>query len=285
MNRILLLFMMLLASDNMFGQFVLSSKGNNQQLVEDIVKNGFFISKQSYQICDRESGELFGLKGNKEFGIRYTLGLKLRDGYCLSDEAVRPWLYDDQFDKYAQKYDPIFYQALYSDLKEQAEYDTLSYDLTKQKVLVKDTLYHFVSDAFHGQGFLVDSVSGAKKGWVVWISAKRNQDLEQSSEVDFHIYRKDLEVSEESNRFDIECPVLKDRITLGGVYVVPVYTNVGVVEFRLCGIIIPTTDKWVIHCLFAKGVQSSDENVSESGTNELTPAGKMKQNEKKKKRK
>ena len=268
MNRILLLFMMLLASDNMFGQFVLSSKGNNQQLVEDIVKNGFFISKQSYQICDRESGELFGLKGNKEFGIRYTLGLKLRDGYCLSDEAIRPWLYDDQFDKYAQKYDPIFYQALYSDLKEQAEYDTLSYDLTKQKVLVKDTLYHFVSDAFHGQGFLVDSVSGAKKGWVVWISAKRNQDLEQSSEVNFHIY-----------------PVLKDRITLGGVYVVPVYTNVGVVEFRLCGIIIPTTDKWVIHCLFAKGVQSSDENVSESGTNELTPAGKMKQNEKKKKRK
>ena len=66
---------------------------------------------------------------------------------------------------------------------------------------------------------------------------------------------------------------------------IPVYTNVGVVEFRLCGIIIPTTDKWVIHCLFAKGAQSSDENVSESGTNELTPAGKMKQNEKKKKRK
>ena len=82
---------------------------------------------------------------------------------------------------------------------------------------------------------------------------------------------------------------------MGGIYVVPVYTKIGVIEFRLCGIVSLVDDGWKIYCPFVgmKGEEASDEapgdtEVGSDEPSELTPVkdmGKEKAKDKKKKKK
>lgn len=269
-------------------------KSTEQQFIEDVVKNGLFISKQSFQICDRETGELFGLNGKKEFGVQYSIGVKIPDGIVLTDKAVRPWLYNNKFGKYRQKYDPVFYQATFSEMTDKVKYDSLDYTLAELDGVVDTTIYKFSSGTFDGNGFALDGTIGKKEGWIVWITAKKDHDFEQSANLNYTIYRKTITIDADKQSFDISKPNLEQNI-LGGIYVVPVYTKIGVIEFRLCGIVSLVDDGWKIYCPFVgmKGEEAFDEapgdtEVGSDEPSELTPVkdmGKEKAKDKKKKKK
>lgn len=293
MRKYFFYIVFLLGVTNVFGQISLIS--SNQQLIEDVVKSGLFISKQSFQICDRETGELFGLNGRKEFGVQYTIGIKIPNGFVLTDKAVRPWLYNNKFGKYKQKYDPVFYQATFSEMTEKAKYDSLDYTVAKLDALVDTTIYKFSSGTFDNNGFVLDGTTGKKDGWIVWITAKREHNFEESANLNYTIYRKTITIGADKQSFDISNPNLEQNI-LGGIYVVPVYTKIGVIEFRLCGIVSFGNDGWKIYCPFVgmKGVVSvydeapGDTKVGSNEPSELTPIkdmGKGKAKDKKKKKK
>ena len=270
-------------------------KSTEQQFIEDVVKSGLFVSKQSFQICDRETGELFGLNGKKEFGVQYSIGVKVPNGFVLTDKAVRPWLYNNKFGKYKQKYDPVFYQATFSEMTEKARYDSLDYTLAKLDELVDTTMYKFSSGTFGGKGFVLDGTVGKKDGWIVWITAKKEYDFEKSANLNYTIYRKTITIDADKQSFDISNPNLEQNI-LGGIYVVPAYTKIGVIEFRLCGIVSFVGDGWKIYCPFVgmkEEAQTSDEGTSNTEVkndepSELTPVkdmDKVKKKDKKKKKK
>ncbi len=253
----------------------------NQPLVEKAIEKGFFLSKQSYQIYDKKSGDIFGLNGKSEFGVQYTIGIKTLGGFLLVDKAMRPWLYDNNFEKYKGKYDPIFYQALYSESKEKVAYDTLEYTLTQQEMLVDTTLYYFPSRTFGGEGFALDDIAGEKDGWIVWITSSREADFEKEVDLHYTIYKKTLTLKQEREVFQIEQPSVEQKI-LGGIYVVPSYTKIGVLEFKLCGILVPVDDKWFIHCPFVESTHKRNPSVEDSEKEseqsvELTPIGKAKE--------
>lgn len=289
MKKNILIVLALFWLNTVAGQISLTS--NNQQLIEDVIKTGVFLSKQSFQICNKETGELFGLNGKKEFGTQYSIGVKVPDGFCLTDKAVRPWLYDDKYLKYKEKYDPVFYQAAFSELKENAKYDSLAYISTKPEELMDSLLYRFSSTTFEGKGFTLDYTKGEKKGWLIWINADRNLNLEQTSDLNFIIYRKILTVNERNCSFDIDKPTTEQEV-LGGIYVVPVYTAIGVIEFRLCGIILSRENKWEVCCPFAGLANIPQAETTPATTNivgeddlKLTPAGKVNKDDKNGKKK
>lgn len=276
MRHYFVILLFLIGISEVYGQ--ISFKSNNQQFIENSIKPGLFLSRQSFQICDKETGELFGLNGKKEFGVQYTIGVKCHEGFFLVDQAVRPWLYNNKFEKYKAKYDPVFYQAMFSEIGGKANYDPLDYTLTKQEILVDTTLYQFSSRTFKGEGFKLENSMGEKDGWVVWITASRQTDFEEAADLSYTIYKKDIKIDYKGQSFDLEAPNV-DRIIVGGIYVVPVYVNIGVIEFRLCGVLVSQNNQWKIFCPFGgmeEPIAQEGNNLEEvkGGTSELTPVEK-----------
>lgn len=292
MKRLYLILSLLIGFKTVFGQIQFIS--NNQYIIEEAIENGLFISRQSFQICDKKTGELFGLNGEKEFGIQYSFGIKIPGGFLLNDKAVRPWIYNDKYKKYQHQYDPVFYQAKYSDVSQKAKYDSLSYTLVGMQELVDSTMYSFSSETFGGNGFVLDYSEGEKKGWIVWITIDKDTDLSNSAKLNYTIYKKDLTVGTFGEVHKIVEPNLYQNI-LGGIYVVPYYTEIGVIEFRLCGVIAKSKEGWKIHCPFVgmedkmssgqKPNQEEEVKEEDEDASELTPVGKGKNKDKKKRKK
>lgn len=290
MKKILILTLMFFASQYCDAQLLV--KSTSQQFIEDAVMSGLFISEQSFQICDKETGELFGLNGKSEFGKQYSIGIKISNGLLLSDVAVRPWMYDMKYERYKDKYDPVFYQAKFAEMKENAEFDSLAYSMTGMQELIDTTFYSFSSETFKGKGFSLDYTKGEKDGWLVWIIADKNADISSMSKLDYSIYRKKLEIDRSKASFDVVHPEEKQNI-LGGIYVVPYYTEIGIIEFRLCGVMSKSGNGWKIHCPFVgmeneiPSEQKPKQEVKEEDkdTSELTPVDKGKNKDKKKRKK
>lgn len=292
MKKLIILLSLFFASQYCDAQLLV--KSTSQQFIEDAVTSGLFISEQSFQISDKETGELFGLNDKSEFGKQYSIGIKITNGLLLNDVAVRPWVYDKKYKKYQDKYDPVFYQAKFAELKEKARFDSLTYEMAGMQELVDTTLYCFSSDTFESKGFALDYTKGEKVGWLVWIVTEKDTDISSTPKFNFSIYRKNLDVNEDENSFDVTHPEEKQNI-LGGIYVVPYYTEIGVIEFRLCGVMSKSEDGWKIHCPFVgmedeisseqKPKQEEEMKEEDEDASELTPVGKGKNKDKKKRKK
>lgn len=72
----------------------------DKSLLMDAVSSAFFLSRQSFQVADKKTGELYGLNNQNEFGKEITLGVKAKEGFLLTDKAIRPWEYNSKFNSY-----------------------------------------------------------------------------------------------------------------------------------------------------------------------------------------
>lgn len=280
-----IVFLLLFLPIQLFAQFEIGMFSTpSQQMVENAVKSSMFLSKQSFQIRDKKTDELFGLNGKKEFGVQYALGVKIKSGILLVDKVVRPWLYDSRFEKYKENYDPILYQATYTEQGEKVNYQELNLDTNKLENIFEKQIYSYPTETFEQKGLMCDYTAGTKKGWIIWVTADSNTDFEVTSSLNYTIYQKDLIVSKEQNFFGIEKPKGQQKI-LGGIYVVPYYMEIGVVEFKLCGLIVPDTEiTWKICCPFIEHTDCQVESTNETGgESELTPIGKNNKDKNKKK--
>jgi hypothetical protein len=244
------------------------------------------LSRQSFQIYNEATGDIFGRNGKDEFGVQYSIGIKVSNGFVLSDKAIRPWKYDKAFFKYHDKYDPISYKASYTSL-DKVEYDSLSYSLTKMEELVDSTLYKFDSDTFHGDGFILDPSIGEKNGWVVWITSADNADFEIAPNISYSIFKKTLKVEQQLQTIGIEKPSTIQNV-IGGIYIVPSFYKIGVIEFKLSGILVQDGENWQLIFPFVdkKTQKQETKEVSETvrkqdvtnddDKSELTPINKSK---------
>lgn len=286
-----ILLAILLVPMNLFAQFNMDSfSTTNQILVENAVKNCTFIVKQSFQIQNKKTKEIFGLGGKDVFGNSYSLGLKLANGCVLSDEAICPWNYNEKFQKYREDYVPLLCKSEFSELNEEANYVEFNYK-NNFNTLGDSLFYCFGTTDFGSKGFEIDNTIGEKTGWIVWITLKKGQNIESSTDLNFIIQRQNFSISDECK--NISEGILKPKSggkILGGFYVVPYY-SVGSVTFRLCGVLNEKDDKWSLLTPFVDYEQqkSEDANNQESNSDKqddeddvLTPIKKDKTKNKKK---
>lgn len=260
-------------------------------LLVDAVSSAFFLSRQSFQVADKKTGELYGLNNRDEFGTEITLGVKLKDGFLLTDKAVRPWEYNSKFNNYRDGYKPVPYLSEYTEQGEKSVYDSLNCSLQEgEKPL---DVYSFKSNVFKEKGLDYDVAEGPQKGWLVWAYTDKDADLNKTAKLSFICCEKELEVKVDSKE-SVSAP--KDKNILGGIYIVPSITGVGIVKFLLCGVITEKNAKWYVSFPFV-GIEENDalqkENDVEqkSSKDTLTPVnddvyvkkGNKKQNKKSKK--
>ena len=133
MKKTVAIFFALLASFQI-GQAQIYVKSENQQLIENAVRDAFFVSINSFQIQDKD-GNRFGTRNNNEFGSERTLGIKTKDGVILTNRAICPWNYDSRFEKYRHDYTPVMSKTLYSEMNDVANYQAIDI-LKEQKSLI-----------------------------------------------------------------------------------------------------------------------------------------------------
>lgn len=223
-------------------------KSTGQEMVETAVKNSFFISKQSFQLSDKKSGELFGLNGKDEFGTQYSLGVKTSNGYILTDKAIRPWKYNDMYAKYKEGYSPIPFSSSYTELWKSPKY--LDIPIEHPFAQKDSSVYIFNSETFEGKGIAIDNSKGEKNGWIILVTIGKDADFEQNASVNLCSVKNTVKIEDAVKAIDIEKPKLLSDSIIGGIFVVPQYAEIGTVKFLLCGILVPNADKWQLICPF-----------------------------------
>lgn len=231
----------------------------------DAVSSAFFISRQSFQVADKKTGELYGLNNRDEFGTEITLGVKLKDGFLLTDKAVRPWEYNSKFNSYRDGYKPVPYLSEYTEQGEKSDYDSLTCSLQEgEKPL---DIYSFKSNIFKGKGLDYDVAEGTRKGWLVWAYTDKDADLNKTAKLSFVCCEKELDVKVDSKE-SVSAP--KDKNILGGIYVVPSITGIGIVKFLLCGVITENDAKWYVSFPFV-GMKEKEVLQKESRVEQNVP--------------
>lgn len=251
MKRIIILFVTVVLMTNSYAQLT-TRKSTATQWVENAVNSAFFLSRQSFQVRDKKTGELYGLNNKDEFGTEISLGIKVKNGYVLTDNAIRPWEYNDKFEKYKDGYTPVPYSSQYSEFADDMKYDSL--DITESNIneLLSSTLYLVTSNCLSNKGLSIDYTKGEKIGWVVW--ACTDNDLNKNTKLQLTCYSMTVEASDTGN-IDIDTP--DNKKILGGIYVIPVNTDIGEMEFRISGIMVEIAGKWNIRFPFI-----GKENIS-----------------------
>lgn len=289
MKKIVIISIFVMLSTSMWAQLSVS-KSSTVQWIESAVSNCFFISNNNFQIKDK-NGKLYGLNNQKEFGAELTLGVKVEGGYILTNRAVHPWEYHPQYNKYRNSYTPVIYQTLYTEIKDTAKYEAIEYNTDEQKALIDSILYFQKASVFHEKGLRINHDEGNKNGWFVWVIANKGSDLLKTSKVEFVIYHNKQGIEANTNKMSVE-PPLKDKTLLGGIYIVPDFTELGAVSFRLCGIMFsPQVDQWNVYFPFVgdrltNSESQNDDTISpkeEKGA-ELTPIENTSKDKKKSKK-
>lgn len=241
-------------------------KSSSQELIESAIKNSMFIIRQNYQLKDSVTNEYFGLAGKEEFGISYSLGIKLQGGYCVTDQAVRPWEYDENYSRYRTTHIPIINKTEYLGVNADGKYQTLSFLNQEITPLLSEKLYMVKDSTFSGNGFFIDSSKGNKEGWVVYIAAEKSiYNVEIGVNPSYFIYRKDINLDDGKKEYRIDNPLTNQKIW-GGFYLVPEQTAIGQITFKLVGLLVGHEKEWKIVTPFESlsdvSVLSQDEEKS-----------------------
>ena len=260
MKKYILIIALNLFALTTFAQLERFSISNNQQLIEDAVKNGLFVIHQTYKLQDKTTDEpaYYGWNNKPFFGETFSVGIKISEGYYVGDKAVNPWRYDSNFDTYSNnpQYVPVFSETKYRELSDTACMK-LPFDMQSCKEIKEKCLYEINDAVFGGKGFEENSTDEKHEGWLVWVVTDKPITKLNDSAIALITYRKELVFQPEVNSYEIESPSFKKDI-IGGIYIVPKVTEIGKITFLLTGFLHLEKEKWFV-VKFTEN-QSDDEN-------------------------
>ncbi len=283
MKKFSLLFIILIPLQ-LAGQMFRSS---NQQLIEDAIRSGLILYTHSYQLQDTTTLQKYGRNGQDDFGKSYSIGIRVKDGFVIADNALVPWLYDGNFDRYRNAYRPISHKGQLRVIR-----DTTVHDCNILNDIVEsyhNTPFHRVSFpcSHDNHGFSIDTIPGSKAGWLVWIISDNKIDIPDSLHSEsYMIFKREMLVQHDSVKQTIDAPQTEKKIW-GGIYITPIQTDIGQISFFLTGILSKAEDdnKWLLYTPFVKDVQEeaviAQGELTPISINDESPNGETEQNGKK----
>ncbi len=240
--------------------FNFSLKTNNQQLIDKALSGAFVKINQSYELCDTVSGEHFGRNKKDYFSIIPFIGIETERGLVFPTATLKPWTFDSDFNEYKGQYKPIVTHSQLSLLNSPNNaVRSIESNITGEKVSERLSL---LNDSVQSiRGLLVDSISGLKDGWLIWLTSET--DIVENDSVKFISIKKDIEVPIDGEYLRIENPDLSGTV-YGGIYVTTVQTGVGQLAFTLTGVMVLDDEGWIMDFPF---IDAPKEAVT------LTPIG------------
>ncbi|MBR1929088.1 MAG: hypothetical protein IJ834_05035 [Paludibacteraceae bacterium] len=199
----------------------------NQQLIQKTVKDGLFILQTAYILQD-STGNQFGRQGKQYFNQITSFAFAIDNHIITHNNSLTPWLHDDQFQQYKLQYQPFLNQTLIKNITDSAFTDIDSTSIAQAKPIFNSyTALNYPNT----QGFDTDTTKGYKDGWLCLLT--------QPDTTNFEIRCINYPINIDS------LPSISANIqsimpkTLGGVYLNPVISKPGNINFKLCGIIQP----------------------------------------------
>ncbi|MDR0830712.1 MAG: hypothetical protein LBN95_11470 [Prevotellaceae bacterium] len=258
---------------------------NNQQLIEEALKNSFVIIHSQYQMQDITIKEptFYGSNGNEYFGETYSVAVKTQGGYLLENSALFPWLYDSKYAEYidSKQFRPVPLMMEYRQFADSVytKYDK-AIEFKDVKPILNQKLLFLGSNEFDGKGMFAKTLEAKNEGWIVWLAAEKPLENEPNyPKFSFVTYRYEQLVNKKPEPvYDIETPKANNKILLGGIYVLPEITGIGEISFRLLGTLSfeSEEDLWQIIPVvnsnsqkFVKAVKVENKKPNQSVT--LTP--------------
>ncbi len=256
---------------------VIADKARKDSVMCDIisraVKPGLFLTSQSFQIRDEDDG-IFGLNGNIVFGIGYGVGLKTPTGYCLTDNTVYPWRHNRPFQKYKDNYTPVYYEAAYADLNDTIGFVPHGTSWGKADVLCDSTVFLYESDKFSETSLKLDTQAGDKSGWIVWLVADKDADMDNLSGLRFECVETSLTVN---GVYGESVPVKAPQgvSVYGGVMTVPRFKGIGHIELKVCGVLTCRDGQWNVCFPFLDRSEPASSVVEQDNESlfKITPVG------------
>lgn len=277
MKRFLLIFILtpLLAMGQMF-------KSPNQQFVEQAIKDGMFIIKQSYQLEDTVTKQRFGRYGDEDFGSFASLAIRTNEGIVVEKVLATPWIEDSNFSRYRDTHRPLLSKTIAIELGDSIPSQiSISYD-SIQSINSKLSLVCDIDSML--TGFELKKYNRPTEGWIVWLSSDSTMnEYSGRKNPDFTIYKKSVEFNTDSISYVVEAPNTSKKVW-GGIFIVPEQTNIGQVTFFLGGIVNqnPIDHTWVITPVGIIQSLLEGRRPSDELTPLTVPTQKKKKNKKKK---
>lgn len=263
-----LVVVILLATGVVSAQFTQSMFNSpNQQLVEQAVRNGVVLLRQDYQLLDTVTNERYGWNHRDMFNSVYSVGIKVGDGYVVSDRFVHPWSYDGRYlDLTGVTYVPVVSKTMGRIITDTVMTE-IKYGVSDVCPLEDSLAYRIDCEDSELEGFTVDSSAGAKDGWLVWVVAK-DSTLSDSSDLSLVTYRYSMTIDDDTLSYQLPDPVASDYI-VGGFYVVPQNTSVGKLDFKLVGFAALRDSLWYL--VVENFTDEHSAEVDTEGVSMLTP--------------
>ena len=245
MRKIIIISILLISCNRLsfaqFGQNVFSSA--NQQLIERAVRDGIMLVRQEYQLEDTVTMKRYTWNNRPEFGSSQSFCVLTGNGYIVSNKALEPWEHDSKYAKYTDSvYRPVLSKTYCRTISDDKYREVGCLNPTGTKTLLQDDWIYVCDSTFNKRGFISDTVSGEKDGWLIWLTINDVEKID-TEELTLVSYRHKLSIEEKKDIYEIPDPTTQ-RYIIGGIYVEPKYVEIGRIEFALIGIVVNIDNKW-----------------------------------------
>ncbi|MDR1683790.1 MAG: hypothetical protein LBS25_10470 [Candidatus Symbiothrix sp.] len=223
----------------LFGQSLIAQTYNpfstSNQLIEDAVKNSFVVIHQRYQLQD-SAGAFYGADGKDYFGESYSLAVKTQEGYLIDNSALYPWKTDSRFEPYngSEEYKPVLSESKYRQWNDSVYTDQFAaFKTNEAEIILENASYFMPGSQFGNEGLSVKELADKNEGWLVCVVAGQALLSDSVAKLSLVVYRWEMKTEADKSVYEINPKVPSGKTVVGGIYVLPEVTGIGVLSFRL----------------------------------------------------
>lgn len=269
MRKIIIISILLISCNRLsfaqFGQNLFSSV--NQQLIEQAVGDGIMLIRQEYQLEDTVTMKRYTWNNQPEFGNSQSFCVLTENGYIASNKVLEPWKYDSKYAKYKDSvYRPVLSKTYCRTISDDKYREVGCLSPIGPRTLLQDDWIYVCDSTFNKRGFISDTVSGEKNGWLIWLTINNVEKID-TEQLTLVSYRHELSIEERKYIYEIPEPTTQRHI-IGGIYVEPKYLEIGRIEFALIGIVVNIDNKWHV-IRWRSESQSEQKSVIDQPTSAL----------------
>lgn len=264
MKKILIIAAVAAITASASAQFKLTIPGSkiSTEFVREAVLPAVRVVKTTYFVTDSAFSQNYAYKTDSVFGTDFSLGIVTEQGLIVPEKSVCPWKTDERYAPYLNniQYQPVLHMRTVAVPAAEPQYEVFEQTLGSLATALNSDSALFVLTTDEERRMTAPSftiVNEETKGLMVWFMLSSKVDITQSANFDIKVSNATIEFTD-APKADAPEDVASGGALLGssssaifgGVFVVPVVTGPGKVDFQIAGILAADADskgKWVLY--------------------------------------
>lgn len=234
---------------------------SNQQFIDSMATLAVVDVTRSYVVREKATGDSFTREGEDCFNKITSMAIRVKGGLLVTKAAVSPWLYDRDFNEYSEDYDGVAQALSFVMDGKPFVIDNVS----PERLTPGSGEIYFIATQEDADGLTISHPSGDIDGWAILFPVEKYYENSTTS------LKKKLSIMPRTETYEMTRPRGIEKIK-GGLYVEVIYSSIGTLEFRICGVIVEAgenlsivvlpTDKTTSRMTPSKGLAPIDKDDS-----------------------